>query len=125
MQGAGRDIDNEAADENLVACFEGDDNDNEEIGMPVNVSEGELRQVFSQLGGVIGSLLRLSITTSNHAPQDNFEFGADAEVGYFEPWDIQRVRAKFPQFDDQIAERLGQALTHRRMYFKYRERHDR
>lgn len=79
--------------------------------------------LFLQIGGIIDCLLRFSVTIRNPAPHDRFKSRADAQVGFFEPWDIQHVKEKFPQVDEQLAERLGRALTHRRKYFKYRESH--
>ena len=41
----------------------------------------------------------------------------------FEPFDYQHVRDKYPKTDNAIVERLGLAMTRRRKYLKYRERH--
>lgn len=46
-----------------------------------------------------------------------------AEVTFYEPRDCGHVRNKFPEADEKLIIRLGQAITRRRMYLKYRERH--
>lgn len=116
-------VDEDAADDELAAYFDEDEDEDNETGELPSMIDKELRQVFLQIGGVIDCLLRLSVTISNPAPHDRFKSRAVAQVGYFEPWDIQHVREKFPHIDQPIAERLGRALTHRRKYFKYRENH--
>lgn len=115
--------DEDAADGELAAYFDEDDDDDDETGKPSDTRGKELKHVFFQIGGVIDCLLRLSVTISNPAPHDRFKSRAGAQVGYYEPWDVQHVTEKFPHVDEEIAKRLGRALTHRRKYFKYRENH--
>lgn len=116
-------VEKDAADDELEAYFDDDEDEDDGTDDPSNLREKELKQVFLHIGGVIDCLLRLSVTISNPAPHDRFRSRAGAQVGYYEPWDIQHVREKFPHVDEEIAERLGRALTHRRKYFKYRENH--
>lgn len=46
-----------------------------------------------------------------------------ADVVAFEPFDYNHVREKYPKADDPLVKRLGNAITRRRKYLKYRERH--
>lgn len=45
------------------------------------------------------------------------------DVSHFEPYDIGHVRCKFPNAPDFLIERLGKAISRRRQYIKYMERH--
>ncbi|KAL2220955.1 hypothetical protein M432DRAFT_248740 [Thermoascus aurantiacus ATCC 26904] len=46
---------------------------------------------------------------------------ASNDTSYYECYDIRHVYAKFPQANKGIVERLGEAISWRRGYFKYRE----
>lgn len=85
--------------------------------------QSELDQILAGIGHAINCLLRLSIAIRNPAPYDQFRSRAGAEIGNYQPWDIRHVRDKFPEADLKTAERLGRAMTQRRMYFKYRQDH--
>ena len=88
------------------------------------VSEpSEPGRILSGIGHTINCLLRLSIAIRNPAPYDQFRSRAGAEVAYYQTWDIQHVRDKFPDVNEKTAERIGKAMTQRRMYFRYREDH--
>jgi len=83
----------------------------------------QLSQLTEEIGGIIGNLLRLSISLRNPAPHDHFMSTEYATVRYFEPSDIAHVEAKFPQASQSVTIRIGQALSRKRQYFKYRESH--
>lgn len=112
-------IDEDSEIKELQAYFE-DDDDSEPFETP-DPRKQELKQLISQIDGVINCLLRLSVAISNPAPHDRIKSRASEQIGFYEPWDIEHVRAKFPVVDHRISERLGKTLTQRRRYLKYRE----
>ncbi|KAM7216340.1 hypothetical protein V8F06_008262 [Rhypophila decipiens] len=64
------------------------------------------------------------LTIRNPAPHDRFAASVPAiDTDHYEPFDIQHVQGKFGQADQWLAARLGKAISRRRQYFKYRERH--
>ncbi|OAA36708.1 transcription factor Cys6 [Beauveria brongniartii RCEF 3172] len=86
--------------------------------------EDEIDAVMKSIGYEINCLLRLSVTIRNPAPHDQFKSRAGAEiVQHFKHWDLQHVKAKFPDANGNIQERLAEATSRRRQYLKYREEH--
>ncbi|KAH7165848.1 hypothetical protein EDB81DRAFT_942832 [Dactylonectria macrodidyma] len=74
----------------------------------------------------IDCLLRLSVAIANPAPHErvqNLGTGPSDDVSFYETFDIQRVRDKFPKISTELAETLGKSITRRRQFFKYREAH--
>ena len=64
----------------------------------------------------------MSILVRKPAQHDHRITSDKAEVAFYEPHDGSYARDKFPNADQRIVARLGQAITRRRMYLKYRER---
>ncbi|KAI1345579.1 hypothetical protein F5Y01DRAFT_52592 [Xylaria sp. FL0043] len=85
--------------------------------------DSELGQLTKEIDDTISHLLRLSISLRNPAPHDRFMSTEYAKVRYFEANDKAHVEAKFPQASQTLIVRLGQALSQRRQYFRYREAH--
>ncbi|KAM3498288.1 hypothetical protein MY10362_008386 [Beauveria mimosiformis] len=86
--------------------------------------EDEIDAVINSIGHEINCLLRLSVTIRNPAPHDQFKSRAGAEiVQHFKHWDMQHVKAKFPDANGNVQERLAEATSRRRQYLKYREEH--
>ncbi|KAI1121420.1 hypothetical protein F5Y10DRAFT_282497 [Nemania abortiva] len=85
--------------------------------------ESELDQLTKEIADAISNLLRLSMSLRNPAPHDRFMSTEYAKVRYFEANDKAHVEAKFPKADQSLIIRLGQALSQRRQYFRYRESH--
>lgn len=84
----------------------------------------ELNSLLSGIGHVIDCLLRLSVTISNPAPYDHFRSRAGIEfTPFFEHYDTQHVREKYPKIQSKLSERLGRMLAYRRRYFRYRVDH--
>ena len=48
---------------------------------------------------------------------------ASVDASYFEVYDVRHVQDKFPEAPNYLTERLGKAISRRRQYLKYRERH--
>ncbi|KAI1426685.1 hypothetical protein F5Y12DRAFT_251198 [Xylaria sp. FL1777] len=85
--------------------------------------DSELEQLTQEIANAIGNLLRLSISLRNPAPHDRFMSTQYAQVRYFEANDKAHAEAKFPKASQTLIVRLGQALSQRRQYFRYRESH--
>ncbi|KAL8708927.1 MAG: hypothetical protein Q9220_006259 [cf. Caloplaca sp. 1 TL-2023] len=81
--------------------------------------ESLFKAVFTIIQGLYN--LAMFINTAYKCDLRIRSFPKDIEA--FKPFDEQHVRDKFPQADEQIVLRLGNAITRRRGYLKYRERH--
>lgn len=68
--------------------------------------------------------MRLAIGMRNPAPYDHFVRSKNSELAsYFDTKYLEHVRYKFPKIGLRMAERLSRALTHQRMYLRYRRDH--
>jgi hypothetical protein len=85
--------------------------------------DSEVGQLTKEIADAIGNLLRLSMSLRNPAPHDRFMSTEYAKVHYFEANDKAHVQAKFPRASQTLIIRLGQALSQRRQYFRYRKSH--
>ena len=88
-----------------------------------HIATTELKQIATDVPDVINCLLRLSVAIRNPAPHDRFTTSIPIDASHYEPYDIQHVKTKFEGIDDSLAVRLGQSMSRRRQYFKYRENH--
>ncbi|KAF7553521.1 hypothetical protein G7Z17_g3535 [Cylindrodendrum hubeiense] len=85
-----------------------------------------LSTIHTDVGEAIDCLLRLSVAIANPAPHERVrKLGADPseDVSYYETYDINYVRDKFPKISAELADSLGKFITRRRQFFKYREAH--
>lgn len=94
-----------------------DDSDDDEL------PRTELEQIASGVPDTVNCLLRLSAAIRNPAPHDRFATSVPIDVSHYESFDIQHVQAKFQKVDSILARRLGNAISRRRQYFRYRESH--
>jgi hypothetical protein len=83
----------------------------------------ELQQLMSDIAETVTCLLRLSMVIRNPAPHDQFLKSIDIDTSYYEEFDINHVREKFPNAQEYLIARLGRAISRRRQYLKYRETH--
>jgi hypothetical protein len=83
----------------------------------------ELDQIVSHISGIVGALLRLSISIQNPAPHDRFFKSAKFDPSAWSQNDVQHVENKFIDVEPWLAERLGQAISWRRQFFSYRQHH--
>lgn len=86
-------------------------------------AQGEFGQILGNIGSTIGCLFEMSILVRKPARHDLHIGSKKVDVAAFEPFDRQHVAAKYPKADQTLIVRLGQAITRRRKYLKYRERH--
>jgi hypothetical protein len=83
----------------------------------------ELDQIGSYIRETIRCFLRLSMTIQNPAPHDRYMKGMSVDTSYFQPFDTQHVRSKFPNAKEFVGQRLGKSITTRRQFLKYSENH--
>lgn len=83
----------------------------------------EMEQIAYSVSDCVNCLLRLSATLRNPAPHDRFAASVPIDVSHYESFDIKHVQDKFQKIDGSLAQRLGNAISRRRQYFKYRESH--
>jgi hypothetical protein len=87
------------------------------------VSTTELQQLVDSTGTLVTDLMQLSSTIRNPAPHDLFKQSRDIDISHFESYDIQHVRDKYPTAKQFLIERMGRAISRRRLYLRYREDH--
>ncbi|KAL8952125.1 MAG: hypothetical protein Q9222_001937 [Ikaeria aurantiellina] len=85
--------------------------------------QSEIQQLRRSVGTIINCLFQMSMLVRKPARHDLRMASHIADVAHFEPFDHAHVRDKYPQADDIIISRLGRAITRRRKYLKFRERH--
>ncbi|XPS78886.1 hypothetical protein M3J09_010885 [Ascochyta lentis] len=67
--------------------------------------------------------MQLSSTIRNPAPHDLFKRSGNIDTSYYEEFDIQHVKGKFPEAEQYLITRMGRAISRRRQYLRYREEH--
>jgi hypothetical protein len=97
----------------------------DELEQPRDELPNELAQLVSNMAEVNSCLMRLSLAIRNPAPHDQFKESTQIVVAYFEVFDVDHVRDKFPRAADFLVLRLGKAISRRRQYLRYREDHRR
>jgi hypothetical protein len=98
------------------------DNDDENTLVVID-SASELVQLASHISEIITCLMRLSVSFRNPAPHDQFRESRTIDISHHEEFDVGHVRDKFPLAEQYLVVRLGQAISRRRQYLKYREEH--
>ena len=83
----------------------------------------EMTQLHSNIVTAINCLFQMSMLVRKPARHDFYILPQSREVSAFKPFDQAHVREKFPEADQDLVERLGLAITLRRQYLRYRERH--
>lgn len=83
----------------------------------------EIQELRESLATIINCLFQMSMLVRKPAQHDMLMDSRWSEVAMFEPFDYHHVQDKYPKADSAIVERLGLAMTRRRKYLKYRERH--
>jgi hypothetical protein len=93
--------------------------DSEALGL----SGTEMGQISIDVTDVVDCLLRLSVPIRDPVPHDLFIGSNSLDTSHYEEFDIQHVRSKFESIDSILAQRLGKAISRRRQFFKYRQKH--
>ncbi|KAL8950928.1 MAG: hypothetical protein Q9222_003050 [Ikaeria aurantiellina] len=94
------------------------------LDSPTQDQQNDFRSLFGAFITIIQCLYKLAILIRNSPQHDLRSQSYTKEIDVFKPFDHQHVRAKFPQADEQLALRLGNAMTRRRGHLAYRQRHN-
>lgn len=99
--------------------------DEDAAGYPLDEEDPktEIQELRESLACNINCLFQMSMLVRKPAQHDVYLGSKYADVAAFEPFDYNHVREKFPNADEALVKRLGKAITRRRKYLKYRERH--
>ncbi|KAL8702444.1 MAG: hypothetical protein Q9201_004395 [Fulgogasparrea decipioides] len=113
---AGKAILEEEVEDEDVESLEGSSSEDEAL-------QTDVHQLQRSVATIITCLFQMSMLVRKPAQHDIRVGSRGAEVAVFEPFDYSHVRDKYPKAEDFVVSRLGQGLTRRRKYLKYRERH--
>lgn len=90
---------------------------------PGEESTTELQQLHEEVINIIDCLYQLSMLIRKPAEHDMLVGSRMGDMTQFEFYDKEHVRNLHPRTEEQIGQRLGSAITRRRKYLFYRERH--
>ncbi|KAL9069743.1 MAG: hypothetical protein Q9161_005328 [Pseudevernia consocians] len=90
-----------------------------------NNSTTEIQQLHEEVVNIIDCLYQLSMLIRKPAQHDLLVGSRIGDKAEFEFYDKEHVRNLHPMTEEQIIQRLGRAITRRRKYLNYRERHHR
>ena len=82
-----------------------------------------MEQIFYDITQIINSLYRLSMSVRDSTWRNRYNKSANIDTTYFERFDVDHVRQKYPVAQNFIIDRLGKALSRRRQFLRYRELH--
>ena len=100
------------------------DNDSSSDGEDSNPDEpSEIAQIQDSVATMISCLFQMSMLIRNPTKHDVRRESHRSEISAFAPYDFNHVREKFPKANEILVSRLGTAITQRRKYLSYRERH--
>ena len=97
--------------------------DEDDETWPGTDSTTELQQLHEEVVNIIDCLYQLSMLIRKPAEHDMFVGSRTGDMAQFEFYDKEHVRNLHPKTEEQIGQRLGYAITRRRKYLFYRERH--
>ncbi|KAL8689788.1 MAG: hypothetical protein Q9218_004619 [Villophora microphyllina] len=84
----------------------------------------ELQQLQHAIATFVSNLYKISTVIRKHtAPRDMLVKSAKIDTSFYEYFDEMHVREKYPLADEALVKRLGNAISRRRKYLKYREQH--
>lgn len=107
------------------AGTEGSGDDGTSAAWPNENPTTELQQLHEEVVNIIDCLYQLSMLIRKPAQHDLLVGSRIGDKAEFEFYDQEHVRNLHPKTEEQITQRLGHAITRRRQYFGYRERHHR
>ena len=107
----------ELSEHHLVASDEEDD------AWPGHETTTELQQLYEEVVNIVDCLYQMSMLIRKPAQHDMLIGSRTGDQAHFEVYDQQHVRDLHPRIEEHIGQRLGRAITRRRKYLFYRERH--
>ena len=75
------------------------------------------------IGQSIDCLYRFSMDLRKGNPTNRYAKSSSIDTSFYEPYDIEYVRQKFPSAEEFLVNRLGKSISKRRQYLRYRELH--
>ena len=115
------DIFTELSDDKIEAS----DHDEPDAFWPGREPTTELQQLYEEVTNIIDCLYQLSMLIRNPAQHDLFIGSHLSDKAEFDFYDKDHVRNLYPKSEEQTSQLLGRAITRRRKYLHYRERHHR
>ncbi|KAI4240284.1 MAG: hypothetical protein L6R40_005220 [Gallowayella cf. fulva] len=116
LREAGESFRNNKDEDDDIESLEGSSSEDEE-------SKSETQQLHGSVATIISCLFQMSMLVRKPAQHDLRMASRKADVVHYEHYDYKHVSDKYRGADDMIVSRLGRAITLRRKYLKYRERH--
>lgn len=119
----------EDLEQSLCAIFdelsghEAEASDEEDSAWPGHETTTELQQLHEEVVNIVDCLYQLSMLIRKPAQHDMLIGSRIGDLAHFEFYDQQHVRDLHPRSEEYIGQRLGRAITRRRKYLFYRERH--
>ena len=104
---------------------EASDYDEPDAFWPGGEPTTELQQLYEEVANIIDCLYQLSMLIRKPAQHDLLIGTRLSDKAEFDFYDKEHVRNLHPQTEEQTSQRLGRAITRRRKYLLYRERHHR
>jgi len=86
-------------------------------------NDTELTLLLGSIKNTITCLFRLSIAIRDPAPESQFRSMITVDKSHFHSHDILHVEEKFRSAPKYLTDRLGVAISGRRSYLSYREKH--
>ncbi|KAK8848469.1 hypothetical protein PGQ11_014949 [Apiospora arundinis] len=83
----------------------------------------ELEQLLADIVETVNYLYKVSASLRSTSQHDHLMSSLSINMTHYEVFDIEHVRNKHPNIENEIAQRLGKDISMRRHYFKYRESH--
>lgn len=73
---------------------------------------------------IIANLYKLStMIRKGNVSHDRLLKSSKIDVSYYEPYDLQHAKNRFPLASAELTDRMGKFISRRRQYLKYREKH--
>ncbi|PLN79177.1 hypothetical protein BDW42DRAFT_201764 [Aspergillus taichungensis] len=86
-------------------------------------SQTYLQGIYSSLHEVVNCLFQLSVVIRRPAQHDRLTKIKRSDVQTWEATDRRHIMDKYPGIHADLADRLGRAISHRRVVLRYNERH--
>ena len=102
---------------------EASDYDEPDAFWPGREPTTELQQLYEEVTNIIDCLYQLSMLIRKPAQHDLLIGSRLSDKAEFDFYDKEHVRNLHPKSEEQTSQRLGRAITRRRKYLLYRERH--
>lgn len=123
LDGILKDIKRELSGDHVEASGIVASSDDEDAWPDGEGSTSEIQQLYEEAVNVVDCLYKMSMLIRRPAQHDVLLGSHKGDAAAFEPFDKEHVRNKFPNADNVTIQRLGRAITQRRKYLKYRDRH--